>query len=181
MQIGIQSGAATQPHNHSSLAQGGSLSPTLTGLAYREITGLLTTIVDVNATMRQTGNTIYTKLKQFTIGADQLGSVTVTYEAYVSGGTGYYNIRKNGVSLDEQSETSLSPVVHNYTITGPFAVGDTIEIWCRRVGGAIVYVENMHLEYGWRIRYFGDGTKFVLTSPLSLTDTEHLSVTASDP
>ena len=180
-QAGVPMSGYLLIHDHSGPGMGGVLSPTITGLAYRAMTGLLATVVNANSTMRSTGSTVYVKLKEMRVTVAQLGSVTVTYDAYVSGGTGYYSIRKNGVQVDEQTEVSLTPIGHTYTLAGPFYVGDLIQIYCKRVGGATVYVETMQLEYGWRIEYFGDGSSHVLSSPLALTDTSTWPTVNQDP
>lgn len=183
-QIGIQSGAATQPHDHSTLAKGGTLNPYSLYGAYREANSAGTTITLANDTERittaPTMGATTTKKTTFTIITEgfQQGSFTIRYDYHNSLGVGFpvdYWVMKNGVtSLNYWANDNSGYLTRSFTYTGSFTQGDyiTVDVGASDAGND-VYVRNFRVVFGWRIRYFGDGTTRILSAPLALTDTDN--------
>lgn len=192
-QVGIQSGAATQPHDHSTLAKGGTLNPYSLYGAYREANSGAATVSLANNTERiktapTSGAEIVKRTRLTAItGGFQQGSFTIRYDYHNTLGVGFpidMWVQKNGVtSLDFFSNDNVGYSTRTFTYTGTFNAGDyvTVEFSIADAGND-GYCRNFQINFGWRIRYFGDGTTRILTAPLALSDTDNpFTYSADDP
>lgn len=192
-QVGIQSGAATSPHDHSTLAKGGTLNPYSLYGAYREAYSGVSTISLANNIERTiaaptSGATTIKRTRLTTIiGGLQQGSFTIRYDYHNTLGVGYPMdmwVMKNGVtSLNYYSNDNSAYLTRTFTYTGTFYDGDYITVdFGIADAGNTGYCRNFQINFGWRISYFGNGTTRILTAPLALSDTDNpFTYSADDP
>lgn len=194
VQFGCQSGAATMPHDHSGLNQGGILNPYSLYGAYREAYSGAATISLANNTERVKGVTSGAEIVKRTnltsiVGGLQQGSFTIRYDYHQTLGVGFpidIWVERWGslyASLDFWSNDNSGYLTRSFTYTGTFRSGDYITIAVSVAdAGNDSYFRNFQMNFGWRIRYFGDGTTRVLTAPLALSDTDNpFTYVAADP
>lgn len=196
MQIGIQSGAATQPHDHSTLAQGGTLNAYSLYGAYREAYSGAATVSMPNNTERikaaPTAGAEVIKRTNLTAitGGFQTGSFTIRYDYHQTLGVGFpidiwVERWRSGspTTLDFFANDNSGYLTRTFTYTGTFYTADyvTISVSISDAGNDS-YFRNFQINFGWRIRYFGDGTTRILTAPLALSDTDNpITYVAADP
>ena len=156
-QIGVQSGARVGIHNHSTISQGGRIFT-----EERIIGANVTTPTTLNATARQEAGAVLVLLKQIRINEDTTGSLTVYFN--VSRGAGAGNVesevRLNGVAVGASwvEDPGLGGVQHSRVVPDDLNVGDTLEIWGRKITPVFVEVWNMYLEYSYGILQLSDRT-----------------------
>ena len=182
-QAGIYSAYQLGLHNHLDNTNGGILNDYSRFGAFREAyrTGALAVHVDNDAEVTSAA-AVYTLLKQFTIRTAQKGEYRIAWESAstVAGQDIATRFYVNGVAVgaaDTHDSAIYQAVTEDYDID--LALGDLIQVYGRRVGACSVKVRNFRIYYDWAIKYFHDGTHGrVLTTPLTLSDTTALDVTA---
>lgn len=194
MQIGIQSGAATSPHDHSTLAKGGTLNPYSLYGAYREAYAG-STVSLANNTERTlvapTSGAEVIKRTRFTliVGGFQQGTFTIRYDYHNTLGVGFpidMWLERWGsahTSIDYFANDNSAYLTRSVNWTGTLYTGDYITVsFGISDSGNVGYCRNLQCNFSWRIRYFGDGTTRILSTPLALTDTDNpFTYSADDP
>lgn len=192
-QIGAQASGFLIPHDHLDITRGGILTEYSRWGAYRAAYSGGTTISLANDTVRTKGVTTGAEVVKKTIlsaiapAGFQTGSFTIRYDYHNTLGVGFpidMWVMKNGItSLDFFANDNSSYVTRSFTYTGTFDAGDYISLEVSIAdAGNTGYYRNFRIVFGWRIPYFGDGSSRILTTPLTLTDTDNpFTITPADP
>ena len=189
-QIGMLPSFRTMQHNHLDIYNGGVLNEYSRYGAYREAYNGATVQL-TNNTERHTLDTVEHLLKEISISAIApagfqkgtwgWGFQMRTSIALTQVTAGVY---RNGLLLSSFNETNIAYQAKTYNWPSvTLYAGDKLQIWGYSSDGvAECYVRNMYFQFGWRIAYFGDGTKNLLTAPLAVTDADNpFTSTNTDP
>ena len=183
-QVGIYSAYQLGMHNHLNNDNGGILVDYSRFGAFRAPSRLAATLNHTYATMRQTGELVYTLLKQIEVtylynygGTCQIRWQMSTNSAGDDVGSAFF-VNDVQVGVDEITNlVAYQNYTHNYDVG--LNSGDRLQIWGMRIGGGAAVrcrVQNFAIYYDWRIYHFGDGTSHVCTTPIALSDADDLEV-----
>ncbi len=182
-QVGIYSAYQLGLHNHLDNNNGGTLNEYSRFGAFRETyrTGALAVNVANDAEVIEPDHGVYWLTKQFTVVTAQRGEWRIYFEMANFDNVTNVNARfyVNGAAVGAVQSRALNtyaPKTDNYDVD--LAAGDLLQIWTN-ANGDTVYIRNFRIYYDWAIKYFWDGTDGrVLSTPLTLTDTTAIDVTA---
>jgi hypothetical protein len=182
-QVGIYSAYQLGLHNHLDNNNGGTLNDYSRFGAFRETyrTGALAVNVANDAEVSEADHGVYWLTKQFTINEAQRGEWRIYFEMANADNMTVVNARfyVNGAAVGAVQARNLNTYAaktDNYDVD--LAAGDLLQIYTLGNGDS-VFIRNFRIYYDWSIKYFHDGTNGrVLSTPLTLTDTTAIDVTA---
>ena len=175
-QVGVYSAYQLGLHNHLDDNNGGLLNDYSRYGAYREAYAAGTAITFPNDAEVTVINPAYDLIKEIRVNKAILGTFYISWRMRNSDGV--TSVRSkfyvNGVAKSpEKATTSNVYAGQNYTYSVDLAAGDLLQIYGYSVAGAdAIFIDQFRIRFGYQILYFGDGTKFNLTSALALSDTD---------
>ena len=182
-QVGVYSAYQLGIHNHLNNDNGGILNDYSRFGAYREAyrTGALAVHVDNDAEVNSLIG-VYTLLKQFTVNEGQRGEFRLSWEMKNTDNLTAVHVRVaiNDVDIPASDQTENTNVYQSkiYGYDVDLNTGDRVQL-LGNANGDEVWIRSFRIYYDWSIKYFHDGTNGrVLVTPLALTDTTALDVTA---
>jgi len=133
-----------------------------------------------NDTEKTTTSTTPVKLKEIKINQNYSGSIRVIWLMACEQGRGVWGqVYKNGTPVgSEQGTGSQGWQSFTQDISGGLQGGDLIQIYVRAASGDTGHIKNMKLGFNWYIISFKN---WILSTPLSLTNTDPLDATNQDP